>query len=85
MDMRPWLHTPLLLGAILLLAACGSSGLDRTASGAGIGALGGAAAGALFGGLGAIPGAAIGAGAGAVTGFVTTPGQISLGEPIWSR
>src|SRR6188472_3028673 len=51
----------LALGALLLLAACGSNTEQRAATGG----MGGAAAGALVGGpVGAVAGAAIGAGAG---------------------
>lgn len=73
----------ILAGFALLLAGCGNTGLDRTASGAGIGAGVGAGIGALFGGLGAVPGAAIGAGVGGLGGFVTSPDDINLGRPIW--
>ena len=49
------------LGALLLLAACGSNTEQRAATGG----LGGMAAGALIGGpVGAVAGAAVGAGAG---------------------
>jgi hypothetical protein len=51
----------LALGALLLLAACGSNTEQRAATGG----LGGMAAGALIGGpVGAVAGAAVGAGAG---------------------
>ena len=70
-------------GLALALAGCGTSTVDRTASGAGIGAGTGAAVGALFGGIGAIPGALIGAGVGGATGAVTNEDQIYLGEAVW--
>ena len=69
--------------AAVALAGCGTSKVDRTASGAGIGAGTGAAIGAVFGGIGAIPGALIGAAAGGGTGAVTNEQQLSLGKPVW--
>ena len=55
----------------LALTGCGTSKVDRAASGAGIGAGVGALVGwAFFGGAGAIPGALVGAGAGGAEGFI---------------
>ncbi len=60
-------------GAIFSLSACSSVAPSRTATGAGVGALGGGAAGAVIGnnsGLGTGTGAAIGVGAGALIGGI---------------
>jgi osmotically inducible lipoprotein OsmB len=67
------------------LSGCGTSKVDRTASGAGIGAGTGALAGLAFGGVGAIPGALIGAGIGGATGAVTNKDQVYLGQAVWDR
>jgi len=67
--------------AAVALAGCGTSKVDRTASGAGTGAL----AGLAFGGVGAIPGALIGAGIGGATGAVTNKDQVYLGQAIWDN
>lgn len=68
----------LLLGAAaLMLSACGTSRLDRAASGAAIGGGAGLAA----GGVGAIPGAIIGAG----VGIFTPEENVNLGEPVWNK
>ena len=69
--------------AAVALAGCGTSKVDRTASGAGIGA--GTLAGLAFGGVGAIPGALIGAGIGGATGAVTNKDQVYLGQAIWDN
>lgn len=74
-----------LLGAALMLSACGNTMTDRGVSGAGIGAGTGAAVGAIFGGVGALPGALIGAAVGGGTGALTTRDQIDIGDPIWRR
>ena len=71
--------------AAVALAGCGTSKVDRTASGAGIGAGTGALAGLAFGGVGAIPGALIGAGIGGATGAVTNKDQVYLGQAIWDN
>jgi osmotically inducible lipoprotein OsmB len=76
-------HALVIFGMTTALAACGTSTVDRTASGAGIGAGTGAAVGAIFGGVGVVPGALIGAAAGGGTGALTTPSEIELGRPIW--
>ena len=81
--MRRLLSMAMLAGLALALAACGSNRLDRSATGAGMGALAGAGAGALLGPLGVTAGALVGAGAGAGVGLATTPNQIDLGEPIY--
>ncbi len=74
-----------LLGAALLLGACGNSSLDRGVSGAGIGAGTGAAVGAIFGGVGVVPGALIGAAVGGGTGVLSSKQQIDIGDPIWRQ
>jgi len=73
----------LMLAALVLLAACGSSNFDRVSTGAGTGAAGGATIGLLGGPVGVLAGAAIGAGVGAVTGGVTKQDQLDLGKPVW--
>jgi len=83
-------HTPrlkygLIALATMLLAACGTLDGDRAVSGGAIGAGTGAAIGAVFFGVGAIPGAVVGGSVGAGTGVVTTPQQVNLGQPVWSR
>ena len=68
--------------AVLLLAGCGTSVVDRTISGGLIGAGGGAAVGAAMGNPAA--GAVVGGVAGALTGAVTSGGGgPNLGKPIW--
>ncbi|MGM0832536.1 hypothetical protein K1Y77_16715 [Halomonas qaidamensis] len=61
----------------LVLAGCGSTTGERTASGAGVGAAVGAGAAAATGGD-VTQGAAVGAGAGAATGAATDEDDISL-------
>ncbi|MGE4220417.1 MAG: hypothetical protein AB7G39_13300 [Alphaproteobacteria bacterium] len=72
-----------LVGALLLLTACGSNQGDRALSGAGIGAGGGALLGWALPGIGPAAGAAIGAVGGAVTGAVTDDEDLNLGKPAW--
>lgn len=67
---------------LLLLAACGSSKLDRGLSGGAIGAGAGAGLGAVTG-MSVLGGAAIGGAAGAATGVLTDEDTIDLGEPLW--
>jgi osmotically inducible lipoprotein OsmB len=74
-----------LLGAALLLGACGNTALDRGVSGAGIGAGTGAAIGAIFGGVGVVPGALIGAAVGGGTGALSSKQQIDIGDPVWRQ
>lgn len=70
--------------ASLGLAACGSNQIDRTVTGAGLGAATGVAGAALTGGnLGT--GAIVGGAAGAIAGAVTDADDINLGKPIWRR
>ncbi|MEM6487105.1 MAG: YMGG-like glycine zipper-containing protein [Pseudomonadota bacterium] len=73
------ISTLTLIGATALgLAACGDSRLERTTSGAAIGAAGGAAIGALGGAPGV--GAAAGAAAGGAVGALTDRADIDLGD-----
>ena len=75
------------IGAIVLLsilAACGTSRMDRAASGAAIGAgTGGLGALVLDGdvGAGVVTGALVGAGVGALT----DSNDFDLGTPVWRR
>jgi hypothetical protein len=69
------------MAAMLGLAACGESRLDRGLSGGAIGAGAGAVGGALLGSPAA--GAALGGAAGAATGALTSPNAINLGKPLW--
>lgn len=60
-----------LIIAGVALTGCGTSNVERVATGAGIGAGVGVLVGwAFFGGAGAIPGALIGGGAGGAEGFI---------------
>jgi uncharacterized lipoprotein NlpE involved in copper resistance len=72
----------LMMVAVLPLAGCGNTQMDRAISGAGIGAGAGAVTGALVGG--SVGGAMlVGAGAGAVVGAVTDKRRINFGDPFW--
>ncbi|KAA5614421.1 hypothetical protein F1189_01610 [Rhodovastum atsumiense] len=73
------------VGAVALLAACGTQTRERTTGGAAAGAATGAGVGALGGPVGALVGAGVGAGAGAVTGATTNPSDVNLGRPPWSN
>jgi hypothetical protein len=75
----------MLIGALALLTACGTTTKDRVTGGAAAGAASGAGAGAFAGPPGVIVGAALGGGAGAVTGATTTPKQLNLGKPPWTN
>lgn len=79
--MIPRIALVAMMGASLLLAACGANPGDRAVTGAGIGAASGAVIGAFFGAP-AI-GAAAGAAAGGAVGAATTPSQVDLGKPVW--
>lgn len=70
-----------LLGAALMLGACGNSTGDRAISGGGIGAGVGLLGGAIVGAP--LEGALIGGAVGAGTGALTKENQINLGRPIW--
>lgn len=83
--MRKHLLKAVAIGALALLAACGTNEKERTTGGAGSGALAGAAVGAIAGPPGAAIGAAVGAGAGAVTGATTSPKDLNLGKPPWAN
>ena len=67
----------LVLAAGLALAGCGTQMGDRMASGAAIGG----SAGLVAGGVGVIPGALVGA----AVGGLTSPEQVTLGEPVWDK
>jgi hypothetical protein len=70
-----------LLGATLLLSACGTTPQDRALSGGALGAGGGAAIGAMTGNP--LAGALIGGAGGAAAGALTSPNQVDLGKPVW--
>jgi hypothetical protein len=72
-----------LIGALTLLAACGTSEPGRVQGGTATGAATGAAIGIIGGPVGIVAGAAIGAGAGAIASATTRPDQVNLGAPIW--
>ena len=76
--------TVLASGLALLVAAWGTSRMDRGLSGGAIGAGVGAAAGAVTG-TSTLGGAVLGGAAGAATGVLTDSDQIDLGRPIWKR
>ncbi len=75
----------LVVGALGLLAGCGSNEPGRVAGGAGVGAGTGAVVGAIAGPPGAAVGAVVGAGVGAAGGAATTPKQVNLGKPVWDN
>ena len=77
--------TIIAMGALGLLAACGTSPKERTTGGAAAGAATGAGIGALAGPPGIVAGALIGGGAGAATGAATRPDQVNLGKPPWTN
>ena len=70
-----------ILGAALLLSACGQTPTDRAVTGAGVGAAGGAVVGALIGAP--FIGAMVGAAGGATVGAATDPSDIYLGKPVY--
>ncbi|HTM77767.1 MAG TPA: hypothetical protein VL133_09085, partial [Devosia sp.] len=74
-----------MVGALALLAACGSREPGRVQGGAAAGAATGAAIGLIGGPPGVAAGAVIGGGAGAITGASTTPKQVDLGKPLWDK
>ena len=73
------------VGALTLLAACGTNERDRTTGGAAAGAATGAGIGAFGGPVGAAVGAVVGGGAGAITGATTKPSDVNLGKPVWNN
>jgi hypothetical protein len=75
--------TAMMIGALALLAACGTNERERTTGGAAAGAATEARIGALAGPPGAVIDALVGGGAGAATGATTTPDQVNLGKPPW--
>ncbi len=73
------------VGALALLAGCGTNPTDRTQGGALAGAATGAGVGAFGGPVGAAVGAVVGGGAGAITGAATSPSQLNLGQPVYKN
>ncbi len=71
----------ILIPALCLLTACGTTKEDRAGSGALIGAGTGAVVGAVVGAP--VTGAVVGAGVGALTGAMTDPDSINIGKPLW--
>lgn len=69
------------LGAALLLSACGQTPTDRAITGAGLGAAGGAVVGTLVGAP--FVGAMVGAAGGATVGAATDQSDIYLGKPVY--
>lgn len=67
----------------LAVSACGTSPTDRALSGGALGAGAGALGAALLDGNVGV-GALLGGGLGAGTGFLTEPGSINLGDPVWN-
>lgn len=70
---------------LLALAACGSSQPGRLSGGTASGAATGATFGLIGGPIGVVVGAGIGGAVGALTSTNTSPKQVDLGNPIWSR
>lgn len=70
------------LAALVALAACGESKLDRGLSGAAIGAGTGAAASTVTGGS-TTGGAILGGAAGGAAGVLTDEEDVDLGTPPW--
>ena len=68
--------------ALLAVAACGESKLDRGVSGAAIGAGAGAAASTVTGGS-TTGGALLGGAAGGAAGVLTDEEDVDLGTPPW--
>jgi hypothetical protein len=74
-----------LVVAVGLLAACGSREPGRVSGGAVTGAATGSAIGLIAGPPGVVVGGVVGGGVGAVTAATTSPRQVNLGSPLWSR
>ncbi len=72
----------IIISALAVLTACGSTQSERAFSGAGIGAGVGAVGGALAGGN-PIAGAVVGGAVGAVVGAVVDKDKLDLGKPAW--
>jgi osmotically inducible lipoprotein OsmB len=70
-------------GALLALAACGTTTEDRALSGGGIGAGAGLLGGAAVGHP--VEGALLGGAGGAAAGGLTKPSDVDLGKPVWRR
>ena len=71
----------MLIPALLVLAACGTTKQERALGGAAVGAGAGALVGSVVGAP--VRGAVIGAGVGAATGAATDSSTINLGKPWW--
>jgi phage tail tape-measure protein len=80
-----YVMTAVAIGALAVLAACGTNEPERTSGGAAAGAATGAGIGALAGPPGVVVGALVGGGAGAATGAATSPSQVNLGKPPWTN
>jgi hypothetical protein len=75
----------ILIGAVSLLAACGTRPSERVQGGAAAGAATGATVGLVGGPPGVAAGAVIGGGAGALTAASTSPRDVNLGRPVWKQ
>jgi hypothetical protein len=73
------------LGALTLLAACGTNERERVTGGAATGAATGATVGIVGGPIGMAVGGVIGGGVGAITGATTKPEDLNLGRPVWAN
>ena len=71
--------------ACLGLAGCGTSAPPRVGGAAAGGAATGATFGLIGGPVGVLVGGAIGGGIGALTAANTTPKQVNLGSPPWTK
>ncbi len=74
-----------LIGALSLLAGCGSGEPSRVQGGAAAGAASGATIGLVGGPVGVVAGGLIGGGAGGGAAATTTPKQVNLGKPVWQQ
>ncbi|MDD3287402.1 MAG: hypothetical protein PHX43_00150 [Alphaproteobacteria bacterium] len=81
--MQKILVTASIIG-LMSLTACGETTVERSLSGAGIGA-GVGTIGSLAVGGAVWPGMIAGAAVGAATGAITDTQQINLGNPIWDK
>jgi hypothetical protein len=82
-SVRRYVTIGTIIGLTLLTAACGGNRMDRTVTGAGIGAASGAGVGLILGPVGVASGALIGAGVGAGVGLATNQSQLDLGKPVY--
>jgi len=70
--------------SLVFLSACGDTSMNRSLSGAAIGA-GIGTMGSVIAGGAVVPGLLIGGAVGAATGVLTDTSQINLGKPIWEK